>query len=127
MARELKYRLGRNCILTVDGTVLKSVTDAYLRIRASNYDATGPGNKSSAEIVIRRDATVEFTLLDFDESQFLDGKITATDEPIVEVSVQQGHINRVFLAKIHDVSEQQGVTEVVASQWELKQWGQRTV
>jgi len=125
--RELKYRLGRNCVLIVDGTVLKSVKDAYLRVRAVTQDATGPGNTSSSDIVIRRDLSVEFNLLDCDESQFLDGKVAAAGaDPIVEVSVQGGHVARVFLATVHDQSEPQGVAEVVASQWILKQWGQRT-
>lgn len=126
--RELNYRLGRNCTLTVDGTVLKSIKNAYLRVRAVTQEVTGPGNTASSEIVLRRDLSVEFDLLDFDESQFLDGKIAVPGaDPIVEVGVQNGHINRVFLATIGDASESQGVTDVVAPQWVLKQWGQRTL
>ena len=126
--RELNYRLGRNCILAVDGTVLKSVKKAYLRVRAVTQEVTGGGNTASSEIVIRRDHSVEFDLLDFDETQFLDGKISVPGaDPIVEVSVQGGHINRVFLATIQDASESQGITDVVAPQWTLKQWGQRTI
>jgi hypothetical protein len=125
--RELKYRLGRSCVLTVDGVALASVKNAYLRVRAVTQEVTGPGNTASSEIVLRRDHSIEFDLLDFDESQFLDGKIaSAASDPIVEVSVQGGHINRVFLATIGDASESQGITEVVAPQWTLKQWGQRT-
>ena len=127
-SRPLEYRLGRNCVLTVDGTILKSITDAYLRVKAQGQDATGPGNRSSSEIVIRRDLEIEFSLLDFTESQYLDGKIAVPgSDPIVEVSVQQGHVSRVFLATIHDVGEEQGHTSVVTSQWQLRQWGQRTV
>lgn len=125
--RELKYRLGRNCVLLVDGTVLKSVKNCYLRVRAVTQDATGPGNTSSSEIVLRRDLSVEFDLLDFEEAQFLDGKVAeAGADPIVEVSVQGGLQARVFLATVHDQSESQGVADVVAAQWLLKQWGQRT-
>ena len=127
-SRPLEYRLGRNCVLTVDGTVLKSITDAYLRLKAQGQDATGPGNRSSSEIVIRRDLEIEFALLDFVETQYLDGKISVPgSDPIVEVSVQQGHVSRVFLATMHDVSEEQGVSNVVSSQWQFRQWGQRTV
>ena len=77
--------------------------------------------------MIRRDLEIEFSLLDFEEAQFLDGKISVPgSDPIVEVSVQQGHVSRVFLATIHDVGEEQGVSSVVNSQWQLRQWGQRT-
>ena len=125
--RTLAYRLGRNCTLTIDGTVLQSVTDATLRERVVALDATGGANTSSSEIVIRRDLIVEFGLLDFDESQFLDGKVTSYGaNPIVEVSFQGGHKNRIFFATLHDSSEEQPLRDAVQSTWTLKRWGQRT-
>lgn len=127
-SRELQYRLGRNCTLIVDGTVLQSVKDAFLRVTVVTQDATGPGNRASSEIVLRRDISFEFTLLDFEEAQYLDGKVAAAgSDPIVAVTVEGGHQARVFLATVHDQSEPQGVADVVASQWTLKQWGQRSI
>lgn len=126
--RVLNYRLGRNCVFIVDGTVLKSVTDAFLRVRVTTQDATGPGNHVSSDIVIRRDISFEFVLLDVDEAQFLDGKVAVPGtETLVLADVQQGHVSRSFLATIHECSEQQGLADVVNSQWEIRQWGQRTV
>jgi hypothetical protein len=126
--RTLAYRLGRNCTLTIDGTVLQSVTDASLRERVVTLDCTGGANTSSAEIVVRRDLIVEFALLDFDESQYLDGKVTSAGaDPIVEVSFQGGHKNRIFLATLHDSSEDQPLRDAVQSSWTLKRWGQRTI
>ena len=128
MSRTLEYRLGRNCTLTIDGTVLQSVTNAFLRVRVVTLECAGGGNTSGAEIVVRRDHVIEFGLLDFTESQFLDGKITSPGaDPIVEVSFQGGHINRVFNATLHDASEEQPLQGAVESSWTLKQWGQRVI
>lgn len=127
MPRTLELRLGRNCSLIVDGTLLQSVTDALLRVRTTTQEATGGGSTASAEIVVRRDLSIDFTLLDWAEAQFMDSKVAASPgaDPIVEVHVANGHLSRVFLAKVHDVDEGQGVGEVVSSRWELRQWGQR--
>lgn len=125
--RVLKYRLGRDCTLTIDGVAYKSVTDAVLRVRSVSQDAHHGGNTSGAEITIRRDLAVEFTLLDYEEAEKIDYLVSVPgSDPIVEVSVENGHVVRTFLATLHDVREQQGLSNTVASQWEVRQWGQRT-
>lgn len=125
--RVVRYKLGRECTLSIDGVAYKSVTDCYLRIRSVTQEAHHGGNLSGAEITIRRDLAVEFTLLDADEATQLDNLlITPGADPIVEIKIENNHAPRTFLATLHDMREPQGLAVVVSTQWEVRQWGQRT-
>lgn len=125
--RTIEYRLGRKCVLTVDGVVLQSVTDALLRVTVQTVEASGGGNTAETQLVVRRSHQVDFQLLDFEEAQLLDGKIAVPgSERLVEVSVQQGHVARTFIASVHEVEEPQDLRSVVATRWLFRQWGQRT-
>jgi len=126
-ARTLEYRLGRKCVLTVDGVVLKSVTDALLRVTVQTVEASGGGNVAETQLVVRRSHQLDVQLLDFVENQLLDGKIAVPGtELLVEVSVQQGHVSRTFIASVHEVEEPQDLRSAVATRWLFRQWGQRT-
>lgn len=125
--RTLEYRLGRNCVLTVDGVVMKSVTDALLRVTVKTIEATGGGNTAESQLVVLRSHQLDVQILDFVEAQLLDGKIAVPGtERLVEVGVEQGHVARTFIASVHEVEEPQDLRSVVATRWLFRQWGQRT-
>jgi hypothetical protein len=114
-------------VLTVDGVVLKSVTDALLRVTVQTVEASGGGNVAETQLVVRRSHQLDVQLLDFVEAQLLDGKIAVPGkEQLVEVSVEQGHVARTFIASVHEVEEPQDLRSAVATRWLFRQWGQRT-
>lgn len=124
--RTVEYRLGRKCVLTIDGTVLQSVTDALLRVTVQTVEASGGGNSAETQLVVRRSHQLDVQVLDFVEAQLLDSKIAVSgSERLVEVSVQQGHVSRTFIATIHEVEEPQDLRNVVVTRWLFREWGQR--
>lgn len=73
MGRSVDYRLGRNCVLAVNGVVYFSVRNASIRKVPVSIDATprGMSVNATATIVIARSMEIEFDLADISEAQRL--------------------------------------------------------
>lgn len=126
-----QFLLGRNARLVVDGVLLQSIQDAYVRVTADEIEAHHGGDYFASTIVVRRTVQVQFTLIDPRESRYLGEKMDTKDPVypwrkipnLVFATISRGHIIRSFYATLHDLDEDQSLRGVDAARFSLKQWG----
>lgn len=123
-----QFRLGRNAQLMVDGVVLQSVQDAYVRIQVDEVEAHHGGDKATAFVTTRRSISVQFVVIDPRESRFIGERLelsfSQSPRPqLVLATVTRGHITRSFYATVHDIDEDQPLRGISPVRFLLKQWG----
>ena len=128
MASGKEYRLGRNCVLSIDGVVLQSVQDVNIRVIPDEFDVHNGGDICQSVVVVRRTIQVAFTLIDVREAQFVGKRMELSfgQSPLPKkclVVVAGGHVVKSFTATVHDLDEDQPLRSNVGTRWLIKQWG----
>lgn len=123
-----QFLLGRNARLFIDGVLLQSVQDAYVRVNVDEVDAHNGGDDATSTVVVRRTLQVQFVLIDPRESRYVGDKLekTSTQSPrqrLVLATISRGHVVRSFYATLHDLDEDQSLRGVSPVRFSLKQWG----
>jgi hypothetical protein len=123
-----QYRLGRNCVLSIDGVVLQSIQDVSVRVIPDEIDVHNGGEACQSVVVVRRTIHVSFSLIDVREALFLGQRMELSfgQSPRPKtclVAVSGGHVVKSFTATVHDLDEDQPLRSNVGTRWLLKQWG----
>jgi len=122
VGRTVDYRLGRNCVLAINGLVYYSVRSASIRQVPVSIDATPRGMNvtSTATVVIARSMEIEFDLADISEAQRL-YVAAASNAADVEVSLAGGFWVGTKRFTVHDVEASEDVSGIVLPRFLLKE------
>ena len=115
-----RFRLGRDCVLEVDGLVLFGVRNVTPKRTAKTIEATGYGDASESVIVTHRTWELEIEVVRADDAEVLrsaedrDGLVTVrTSNGLREVS---GDFT------VLETTAPEGLDDAVVATFSLRQW-----
>lgn len=126
MPKGITYALGKDCILTIEGTRLDAVSDVTVRETPMEIEAAGYGNRTSSTLVIGRDVEIQVSVPDITVARWLRSFASGLGgvTNIIEVSVEGGL--REFSDQpftIHDVEADEMLDGAVIPKFVLRSWG----
>lgn len=119
--------LGRDCQLLINGVVLSSVDDVYVRESVTAIPATVRNASITVSIPVQRSIEIDFALIaPEDVSRVFKLRTTVVDGTIqpnvVTVSLAGGVFNDTGLYTIHDVTGDEPLNGAVRARFALRQW-----
>lgn len=133
------YRLGRDCVLSIDGQVFSSVTNAYRRVSTKDREVSCRGTKGMGRIVVGVQREIEFTAADTNELHTLHMWLQASQAfpvPLLYTvqSTVPGYAPDVaigltwrFPATLHGGDTDESLTDKVSSRFLLVEWSGPTL
>jgi hypothetical protein len=115
-----KYRLGKNCVLTLDGQILSGVRDVSVQRRTTEIDATGYGHAAQSSVVVHR--TYELVVSVFKPADAAKLRAAEVDGQVVTVTTTNGlrEVSADFV--VCDSSSDETLDDAVLATFTLKQW-----
>ena len=123
------YALGRECILTIDGSEVFGAADMSLRETVSETDATGFNQQVVSTVVTHRTYEISLSVPDMTQARILFAMRFAMSNGfmvpnILRVSLEGGLVQFTNYAfTLHEVDADEPVDGVVVPRFTLKQWG----
>lgn len=116
-----KYRLGRDCVLTVDGQILSGIRDVTVRRTTTEVDATGYGHTMRSTVVTHR--TLELTVEVVKPADADKLRAAEEDGKHVQITTQNGlrPISKYFT--VCEGSADEPLDGAVFPTFTLKEWG----
>lgn len=115
-----RYRLGRNCVLTLNGQILAGVRDVTVSRRTTEVDATGYGHASHSTAVIHRSYELSVTVVRPSDA----AKLRAAEVDGTAVTVTTSNGLRTFSADfvVAESTDDEPLNDAVVATFTLKQW-----
>lgn len=116
-----RYRLGRQCTITLEGQLLQSVTNLAVRRTVEEFDATGFLHNVKSAIVTHRTLELEIELLRPSEI----AKLRNAELRGAVVTVTTANGARAFTANftVHESTADEPLDDAIRPRFTLKQWG----
>ncbi len=115
-----KFRLGRDCVFTLDGQILSGVSDVTVSRRTQEVEATGYGHGSQSTIVTHR--TVELTVSVIKPADAAKLIAAEADGSVVTVTTTNGLRPLTADFIVCDSSTDEPLNDAVLATFTLKQW-----
>lgn len=121
-ARVVNYRLGRDCVLAINGLVVFSVRNSAVRSVPVTADATprGMAVTSTATVVLARSLEIEFDVIDIGEAQTIYA-LAAANQGEVFVSLGNGFWEGTKRFTLHDIDSSEDIGGAVAPRFLLRE------
>ena len=128
------FALGRDCTISVNGNVLNSVGDVFVRETVVSFGATPRNSSIAVSIPIQRSMEIDFSLTDQRDAKFLFDLRTVMVAGAANPNVKTPQANVVFVSMaggaftdtgyftIHDVTGDEPLNGAVAPRFSLRQW-----
>lgn len=115
-----RFRLGRDCTLSVDGKILSGIRDVSVRRRTREFDATGFMHNVESSVVTHRTLDLEVDVLKPADAAVL--RAAEKSGGVVTVITTNGL--REFTANftVSESSTDEPLDEAVHARFSLKQW-----
>lgn len=131
MPEKISYRLGKDCVLKIEGNEIKGVSDVSVRETVNEIDASGFNGYGASTVVIGRTYEILFSVPDIVTAwQLLNirfkrdavGSSTFYTPQILDVELTGGlfDISRPFT--IHGIDGDEPLNDAVISRFELREW-----
>jgi hypothetical protein len=128
------YALGRDCTISVNGTVLSSAGDVFIRETVVTIGATVRNSAVAVAIPIQRSLEIDFSLADARDIKFLGGlrtvpvpgaqqpNVSTIQSNVVSVSLAGGVFDGTGRFTVHDVVGDEPLNGAVLARVSLRQW-----
>ena len=131
MPAAITYVLGKDCVLKIEGTEVKGVSDVSLRETVTEVDATGFNGYGASSVVVGRTYEILFSVPDLAAARYLlanrwkrvdVGDSTFYMPQILNVELTGGlfDIDRPFT--IHGIDGDEPLNDAVIPRFELREW-----
>jgi hypothetical protein len=116
-----RYRLGRDCTITLEGQLLQSVTNIGVRRTENATDATGFLHNVQSSLVLHRSLELDLELLAVPEVS----RLREAEKRGRVVTVTTANGLREFTANftVHESSTDEPIDDAIRARFTLKQWG----
>ena len=116
-----KYRLGRACTFSVNGTLLTGVRDVAVRRTTNEIDGTGFGHAVQSTVVIHRTYEIDVQVLDVSDAEVLHA--AASTNSAVTVTTTSGLLPLSAVFTVHETTADELLDDAVVAIFTLRQWG----
>jgi hypothetical protein len=115
-----KYRLGRECVFTLDGQILSGVREVNVSRRTTEVDATGYGHAAQSTAVIHRTYEINIAVLKPSDAAKL--RAAEVDGKAVTITTTNGlrTVSADFV--VSDSTDDEPLDDAVLATFTLKQW-----
>lgn len=115
-----RFRLGRECVLSLDGQILSGVKDVSVQRRTTEVDATGYGHTAQSTVVVHRTYELQVTVVKPADAEKL--RAAEVDGSVVTVTTSNGHREVSADFMVCDSTDSESLDDAVVSTFTLKQW-----
>jgi hypothetical protein len=115
-----RYRLGRNCTITLDGQLLRSVTDLAVRRQTTEIACTGFQHNAQSALVTHRTLELDLELLQPTEVARL--RAAEARGAVVTVTTANGLREFTHNFTVHESTADEPLDDAIRPRFTLKQW-----
>ena len=131
MPAGITYALGKDCVLTIEGSEVKGVADVSVRETTTELDATGFNDYAASTVVVTRTYEIMLSVPDIKVAKTLFAsrwKRTPVNKSvfylpqILDVQLRGGLFNIDGLFTIHEVDGDELLNDAVIPRFVLREW-----